>query len=77
LQRTIAAALYWLAAVTIALGAYGHGFVGVVPLRVAIEALPLDSQGVLVISSTLVSRAPNKRCAALASATPPSKSRWS
>jgi len=31
LQRTIAAALYWLAAVTIALGAYGHGFVGVVP----------------------------------------------
>ena len=49
MQRTIAAALYWLAAVTIALGAYGHGFVGVVPTRAAIAASPLDSHTVHVI----------------------------
>jgi len=48
-KRAIAAACYWLAAVTIALGAFGHGFVGVKPTRVAIEASPLDSHTVHVI----------------------------
>ena len=33
MKRKIAAAIYWLAAITITLGAYGHGFVGVKPVR--------------------------------------------
>jgi hypothetical protein len=48
-MRRIAAALYWIAAITIALGAYGHGFVGVKPTRAAIEASSLDSHTVHVI----------------------------
>jgi hypothetical protein len=40
-QRTIAAGCYWLAALVITLGAYGHGFVGVKPTRAAIEAATL------------------------------------
>jgi hypothetical protein len=49
--RTIATALYWLAAISIALGAYGHGWVGVVPVRAAIAAstLPPEIVGVLWI----------------------------
>ena len=42
MKRTFAAALYWLAAITIALGAYGHGFVGVKPVRAAISSVALD-----------------------------------
>ena len=51
MARTIAAVLYWLAAVTITLGAYGHAFVGVRPVRAAIEAstLPPDIVRVLWI----------------------------
>lgn len=41
MKRTIAAALYWLAAITIALGAYGHGFLGIKPVRAAIDASTL------------------------------------
>lgn len=49
MKRAIAAALYWLAAITITLGAYGHGFLGVKPVRAAIEAstLPPDIVGVI------------------------------
>ena len=44
MTRVIAIVLYWLAAIVITLGAFGHGFVGVIPIRDAIEAstLPLD-----------------------------------
>jgi hypothetical protein len=41
LTRIIATAAYWLAAITITLGAYGHGFVGVKPVREAIAASTL------------------------------------
>lgn len=41
MTRTIAAALYWLAAITITLGAYGHGFVGIKPVQAAIAASAL------------------------------------
>src|SRR5215471_16140951 len=40
-MRTIASVLYWLTAIVITLGAFGHGFVGVVPIRKAIEASAL------------------------------------
>jgi hypothetical protein len=50
-RRTIVAAFYWLAAITITLGAYGHGFLGIKPVRAAIEAstLPPDIVGVIWI----------------------------
>jgi len=50
-RRTIAAAFYWLAAITITLGAYGHGFLGIKPVRATIEAstLPPDIVGVIWI----------------------------
>jgi hypothetical protein len=41
MKRTIASAFYWIAAITITLGAYGHGFVGVKPVRAAIAASTL------------------------------------
>jgi hypothetical protein len=43
--------LYWLAAITIALGAYGHGFLGIKPVRATIEAstLPPHIAGVIWI----------------------------
>jgi hypothetical protein len=41
LKRIIASVLYWLAASTIALGAFGHGFLGVRPVRAAVAASPL------------------------------------
>jgi hypothetical protein len=43
--------LYWLAAVTIALGAFGHGFLGIKPVAAAIAAstLPADIVGVIWI----------------------------
>jgi hypothetical protein len=47
--RRIAAALYWLAAITIALGAFGHGLVGVVPVRAAIETSSLPAHIVRVL----------------------------
>src|SRR5215467_14129062 len=40
-MRTIASVLYWLTAIVITLGAFGHGFVGVIPIREAIEASSL------------------------------------
>jgi len=40
-MRAIASILYWLAAVLITLGAFGHGFVGVIPIREAIAASSL------------------------------------
>jgi len=49
MPRALAVALYWLAAITIALGAYGHGFVGVVPIREAVAASNLDAHAVRVI----------------------------
>ena len=48
-RRTIAAAFYWLAAVTITLGAYGHGFVGVAPVRAPVDASTLPPEIVRVI----------------------------
>lgn len=43
--------LYWLAAVTIALGAFGHGFLGIKPVEAAVAAstLPADIVGVIWI----------------------------
>lgn len=49
MKRTVATALYWLAAITIALGAYGHGFQGVKPVRAAIAASTLGPDVVRVI----------------------------
>lgn len=49
MKRTLAAALYWLAAITITLGAYGHGFQGVKPVRAAIAASTLAPDIVRVI----------------------------
>ena len=49
--RTLATALYWLAAITISLGAVGHGFLGVKPVAAAVAAstLPADIVGVIWI----------------------------
>jgi hypothetical protein len=41
--------VYWVAAITITLGAYGHGFVGVEPVRAAIAASTLPPDVVRVI----------------------------
>jgi hypothetical protein len=43
-MRTTASALYWIAAVVIGLGAFGHGFGGVRPVAAAIadSTLPAD-----------------------------------
>ena len=49
MKRTLAVALYWLAAITITLGAYGHGFVGVQPVRAAVAASALAPEIVRVI----------------------------
>ena len=49
MKRPIATALYCLAAITIALGAYGHGFMGVKPVRAAIVASNLPPETVRVI----------------------------
>src|SRR5204862_7508260 len=49
MKRTIAVASYWFAAITITLGAYGHGFVGVKPVRAAIAASTLAPDVVRVI----------------------------
>ena len=49
MKRTIASVLYGFAAVTITLGAYGHGFVGVRPVRAAIAASALAPDVVRVI----------------------------
>lgn len=49
MKRTIAIAFYWAAAITIALGAYGHGFMGVKPVRAAIAVSNLTPETVRVI----------------------------
>jgi hypothetical protein len=49
LKRTLAALLYWLATVTIALGAFGHGFLGVKPVAAAVTASTLPADIVAVI----------------------------
>jgi hypothetical protein len=49
MKRTIAIAFYWAAAITIALGAYGHGFMGVKPVRAAIAVSSLPPETVRVI----------------------------
>ena len=49
MKRTIAGVLYWVAAITITLGAYGHGFVGIKPVRAAIVASSLAPDVVRVI----------------------------
>src|SRR5262245_40535253 len=43
-MRTVCSILYWLVAIMITLGSLGHGFVGVIPIRDAIQAstLPAD-----------------------------------
>lgn len=48
-MRTIAAAFYWIAAITIALGAFGHGFLGIKPVEAAIAATTLPPDIVRVI----------------------------
>ena len=61
MARVLLAALYWLAAITIALGAFGHGFLGIRPVETAIAAsnLPPDIVTVLwmvwyFVSGTMV-----------------------
>jgi hypothetical protein len=49
MMRKAAAVIYWLAATVIALGAIGHGFGGVRPVRAAIEASTLPDDVVRVI----------------------------
>jgi hypothetical protein len=48
-MRTIAAACYWIAAITITLGAFGHGFLGIKPVEAAIAATTLPPDIVRVI----------------------------
>jgi hypothetical protein len=49
MKRKLAATLYWFAAITITLGAYGHGFVGVKPIQTAVAASTLAPDVVRVI----------------------------
>ena len=51
MTRTLAAVAYWFSAVTITLGSIGHGFLGVKPVRSALDAvtLPPDIMRVLWI----------------------------
>lgn len=51
MQRTIATVLYWLATITITLGAYGHGFQGIKGVEgpIATSTLPADVVGVIWI----------------------------
>ncbi len=51
MKHTIAAVFYWLAALTITLGAYGHGFLGVKGVEgpIAASTLPRDVVGVIWI----------------------------
>jgi hypothetical protein len=48
-MRAVAAALYWIVAITITLGAYGHGFLGIKPVQAAIAATTLAPDIVRVI----------------------------
>ena len=58
-MKIVITALYWLAAVTIALGAFGHGFLGVKPVEAAVAAsnLPADIAAVIWIVWYFVSGA--------------------
>ena len=49
MKRTIAVACYWFAAISITLGAFGHGLVGVQPVRAAVAASTLAPDVVRVI----------------------------
>jgi hypothetical protein len=51
LKRTVATVLYWLATITITLGAYGHGFQGIKGVEgpIVTSALPPDVVGVIWI----------------------------
>ena len=51
MKRIVATVLYWLAAITITLGAIGHGFFGIKPVEAAVAAstLPADIVGVIWI----------------------------
>jgi hypothetical protein len=49
LKRLVATVLYWLAAITIALGAIGHGFFGIRPVEAAVASSTLPPDIVAVI----------------------------
>ena len=49
MKRIIATVLYWLAAITITLGAFGHGFLGIKPVEAAVAASSLSADIVSVI----------------------------
>ena len=48
-MRVLATVLYWLAAITIALGAFGHGLLGIKPVEAAVAASTLPADIVAVI----------------------------
>jgi len=50
-RSVIATAVYWIVGLMIGLGAFGHGFVGIEPVRAALEevTLPADVRGVIWI----------------------------
>jgi hypothetical protein len=51
MKRRILTGIYWITGWLIGLGAFGHGFTGVKPVRVALAAVPLpaDVRGVIWI----------------------------
>lgn len=49
MKRIVATVLYWLAAITITLGAIGHGFFGIKPVEAAVAASTLPADIVAVI----------------------------
>lgn len=59
MKRTVATVLYWLATITITLGAYGHGFQGIkgVEAPIAASTLPRDTVRVIWIVWYFVSGA--------------------
>ena len=49
MKRIVTTVLYWLAAITITLGAIGHGFFGIKPVEAAVAASTLPADIVAVI----------------------------
>src|SRR5882724_10022688 len=51
MKQRVLTAIYWLVALVIGFGAFGHGFVGVKPVRAALEAVtvPADIRAVIWI----------------------------
>lgn len=49
MKRIVTTVLYWLAAITITLGAIGHGFFGIKPVEAAVGASTLPADVVAVI----------------------------